>query len=737
MVGVGRRISEYQSTAQLIERGGLLMLNHREDNCSRIRSSLIGRRAARAFSRQPVFLAALVSLVAMGISERAQAQCPLPPGQHAFGLSPVKICPLSAGLGELVTCTITLENQDCDHSNTILSLTEELIFPGEVPVNVLGCATNLAPNDNVAGSGPAFTSCTVSFTVPNDLSLCGGSLTDQVVVTFQDDGLPLVNTNQASGITLIICECGDDIVNTPDETCDGTVGGILGCSAETSGQPDACRPSTDPNDPCTCCGDGIIDASSSETCDGGNDATCNQPCRSDCSCCGDGIPDAGEFCDDGNTNDTDACRNDCTACGDGIVNGGEFCDDGNTNDNDACRNDCTACGDGVINGPPGEEQCEPPNVGLCDANCQLCAPNISIIKTAGTAPDGTVLQINPGDMVVFSYFVCNTGTCPLTNVEVTDDNGTPGNTADDFTVSVGNLAIGECTTVTSNPITIPSPPTCTSTRLNIACVNGTAPDGSIVSDCDDAELCTPPICGDNIVNLPGEECDGTDDAACPGQCQADCTCPRGGEGCTPGYWKQADIDNVFRGNTQHYCNWDDAYEPGDLFASTCADCDGTPATLETCFVDGFGKLGGFMLIEVLHQPKSVKPPQLRNLGFHTVAALLNAATDDVSFGLSECQVIEGFNAATAAGVINDAFNDFKTKVSNFNECGNDPCGPDDPHCCPIGNCRCSDSGDKCLDESTCTDPATATCGGRNEGGSDCCVANGTQGCDDSDGQSLV
>jgi hypothetical protein len=35
---------------------------------------------------------------------------------------------------------------------------------------------------------------------------------------------------------------------------------------------------------------------------------------------------------------------------------------------------------------------------------------------------------------------------------------------------------------------------------------------------------TPNTCGDSIQD-PGEECDGTDDAACPGECQVDCTCP--------------------------------------------------------------------------------------------------------------------------------------------------------------------------------------------------------------------
>ncbi|MFQ5495249.1 MAG: DUF1028 domain-containing protein, partial [Phycisphaerae bacterium] len=64
-------------------------------------------------------------------------------------------------------------------------------------------------------------------------------------------------------------------------------------------------------------------------------------------------------------------------------------------------------------------------------------------------------------------------------------------------------------------------------------------------------LCTPgptcggsPTCGDNLVNQPGEACDGSDDAACPGQCLTDCTCGgpapvcgdnvvSGGEACDP------------------------------------------------------------------------------------------------------------------------------------------------------------------------------------------------------------
>jgi hypothetical protein len=38
--------------------------------------------------------------------------------------------------------------------------------------------------------------------------------------------------------------------------------------------------------------------------------------------------------------------------------------------------------------------------------------------------------------------------------------------------------------------------------------------------------CTAPTCGDGVVNQPTEDCDGTDDALCPGECFSDCTCQR-------------------------------------------------------------------------------------------------------------------------------------------------------------------------------------------------------------------
>jgi 3-phytase len=43
-----------------------------------------------------------------------------------------------------------------------------------------------------------------------------------------------------------------------------------------------------------------------------------------------------------------------------------------------------------------------------------------------------------------------------------------------------------------------------------------------------------PVCGDGMRNRPAEECDGGSDAACPGQCRADCTCAGSDDGGVDG-----------------------------------------------------------------------------------------------------------------------------------------------------------------------------------------------------------
>ncbi len=110
--------------------------------------------------------------------------------------------------------------------------------------------------------------------------------------------------------------------------------------------------------------------------------------------------------------------------------------------------------------------------------------------------------------------------------------------------------------------------------------------------------------------------------------------PGGGEGCTPGYWKQA----------HHFDSWPAPYTPGTLFSDV--------------FENAFP---GRTLVQVLGQGGG----GLNALGRHTVAALLNGGSTGVSFDLSAQQVINGFNAVFPEGDYEGQKNIF----ASFNEQG--------------------------------------------------------------------
>ena len=115
-----------------------------------------------------------------------------------------------------------------------------------------------------------------------------------------------------------------------------------------------------------------------------------------------------------------------------------------------------------------------------------------------------------------------------------------------------------------------------------------------------------------------------------------CAIPTGGEGCTPGYWRQ----------DHHYDSWSAAYSPETLFSDV--------------FEDAFP---GLTLGEVV----TLKGGGLNALGRHTVAALLSASSSLVSYELTSSSVINDFNDVFPS--TKKEYNSLKTELDTLNNEG--------------------------------------------------------------------
>ncbi len=107
----------------------------------------------------------------------------------------------------------------------------------------------------------------------------------------------------------------------------------------------------------------------------------------------------------------------------------------------------------------------------------------------------------------------------------------------------------------------------------------------------------------------------------------------GAAGCTPGFWRQ----------THHYPYWT-GYAPSAAFSSVFANAFPGQTLGQVVMLGGGG---------------------LNALGRHTVAALLNAASPEVDYGMTTGQVIAAFNAAYASG----SYEAQKDVFEGFNERG--------------------------------------------------------------------
>jgi uncharacterized repeat protein (TIGR01451 family) len=107
------------------------------------------------------------------------------------------------------------------------------------------------------------------------------------------------------------------------------------------------------------------------------------------------------------------------------------------------------------------------------------APAIAVVKTAGAAPDGTILSVVSGSPVIYTYVVRNTGNVDLTDVVAVDDKLGPVGSA-------ASLAAGASVTFTLTAASVAADVT------NVVTVTG-AYGAAAVTDTDDAIVhVTPP-----------------------------------------------------------------------------------------------------------------------------------------------------------------------------------------------------------------------------------------------------
>jgi cysteine-rich repeat protein len=143
----------------------------------------------------------------------------------------------------------------------------------------------------------------------------------------------------------------------------------------------------------------------------------------------------------------------------------------------------------------------------------------------------------------------------------------------------------------------------------------TCDDGNDINDDECRNNCS--SCGDGMLDA-GEECDDGNNVDGDG-CDAFCTDePMGGQGCTPGYWKQS----------HHFESWV-GFDPSDDYETVF----GVDASFELTLLGALKQGGGGE----------------KALGRQAVAALLSASSDGVSYFDTVAGIISRVQAAYASG----------------------------------------------------------------------------------------
>jgi hypothetical protein len=161
-------------------------------------------------------------------------------GQHTTGLAITKSCPPVAMQGEMIVCTISIENQDAQHGVNLSAVTNTVPFisagnPGNGPTVSIAASCgslNLGPNDGNAGIGSDFTTCTAQETVgtlctpetitvgEQDMVEATGSDADPILIGSGGfGGLPVSAT--ATNTVLVTCSTPTP-TNTPTPSASAT-----------------------------------------------------------------------------------------------------------------------------------------------------------------------------------------------------------------------------------------------------------------------------------------------------------------------------------------------------------------------------------------------------------------------------------------------------------------------------------------------------------------------------------
>ncbi|MHC5184267.1 MAG: COG1470 family protein, partial [Planctomycetota bacterium] len=181
--------------------------------------------------------------------------------------------------------------------------------------------------------------------------------------------------------------------------------------------------------------------------------------------------------------------------------------------------------------------------------------------------------------------------------------------------------------------------------------------------CTDQDPTDVPLPLPNTVTVIGIAPDGTEVG--PKTADADCTyiCrPVGGEGCTPGFWKN------------HTDCWCDAYTPDMLVSEVWTALQDPNYVSITDSKSNFAT--DTLMDSIRYRGGGGLAGTTRNMLRHATAALLNACSDNVAYPVSVGDIIDGGNTALATEDIAE-IHDLHMILAGFNE--DSPC-PINAHC---------------------------------------------------------